>query len=92
MASELLPIRLLFAGQIILNVRRKLPCYKNYYIPQRKNIIKHDQKSARFFKEMTPNHHFEAKKSQMTSKFELWDPGRKSNWIPTQLFIPNNGF
>lgn len=36
--------------------------------------------SARFFKEMTPNHYFEAKKkSQMTSKFELWDPGPKSN-------------
>lgn len=27
------------------------------------NIIKHDQKSARFFKELTPNHHFEAKKN-----------------------------
>lgn len=36
MANALLPIRLLFAGQIILNARRKLPCYKNYYIPRRK--------------------------------------------------------
>lgn len=64
---------------------------------EKKHIIKHDQKSARFFKEMTPNHHFEAKKKKkenlkMTSKCELWDPGLKSNWIPTQLFIPNNAF
>lgn len=38
-------------------------------------LLKTTKKSIRFFKEMTPNHHVGAKKSQMTSKYELSDPG-----------------